>query len=91
MKVKALGRGVRAEQDVTPWVTLGLRYDYYTPDTALSDNQRHTFSGVAAVHVTTGLQLMLEFDAALDSAHAQGSAMATREIDTGSGVLQGRF
>ncbi len=86
-----LGFFLRAEQDATRWLTLGVRYDYYTPDTALPDNQRHTFSGVVAFHFTKNLQLMTEYDSAVDRIHPDGAATRTKTINSFSGVLQGRL
>lgn len=87
-----LGGFVRVEQDATRWLTLGVRYDYYTPDTSLPDNQRHTFSGVASFHFTKGLQLMTEYDSALDRIHPSTvAAPRTKTINTLSLVLQGRL
>lgn len=86
-----LGFFVRGEQDASKWITLGVRYDYYTPDTSFSDNQRHTFSGVLVLHFTKNLQLMSEYDTAIDRIHAAGITPKTRVIQTFSGVLQGRF
>jgi hypothetical protein len=47
---------IRVEQDFTRWFTLGLRFDYYTPDTSQSNNGRATYAAVGAVHVTRWLQ-----------------------------------
>jgi hypothetical protein len=87
-----VGGFVRVEQDATKWLTMGVRYDYYTPDTSIGDNQRHTFSGVAAVHFVKQLQLMLEYDSALDRIHPTSAATwRTKTINTLSLVLQGRL
>lgn len=89
---RELGGFIRVEQDATQWLTLGVRYDYYTPDTSIGDDQRHTFSGVAAVHFTKQLQLMTEYDSALDRIHPLNAGpWHTKTINTLSLVLQGRL
>jgi hypothetical protein len=82
---------IRVEQDITRWFTAGLRYDYYTPNSAQGTNGRDTFGAVAAWNVVNGLKLMAEYDHAVDNVHAPGAAAPSREIDTASGVLQARF
>ena len=82
---------VRLEQDITEWVTAGLRFDAYTTDRSLADNTRNTFGVVGVVHFTKGLQLMAEFDIADDDIHAQGQPVAHKNAHLGSFVLQGRF
>jgi len=82
---------VRVEQDITEWVTLGLRYDMYTPDSDQKNNARDTYSFVAATHFSKGVQLMLEFDHAIDNAHKSGAAAPSKQIETASAVLQARF
>ena len=82
---------IRVEQDFTRWATLGLRYDFYTPDSAIKNDGRDTYGIVGVVHFTRGLQLMAEYDHAIDNVHAAGTGAPSRHIDTGSGVLQARF
>jgi hypothetical protein len=82
---------VRAEQDLTAWATLGLRWDEYTPDTALSNDARDTFGIVAVAHFTPWLQMMLEYDHIIEHVHAPGTVAADAQIEMGSGVLQARF
>jgi hypothetical protein len=81
----------RVEQDFTRWFTLGLRFDYYTPDTARSNNGRATYAGVAAVHFTRWLQYMVEYDHSVDNVHAIGSKPPEKFYDVLSNVLQVRF
>ncbi len=81
----------RLEQDLSRWVTIGFRWDQYTPDTSQSDDARDTFGGVAVLHFTSWLQLMAEYDHAIDHVHARGLQAADQQIEIGSGVLQGRF
>ena len=82
---------VRIEQDVTEWVTLGARFDTYTPDDSIANNARDTYSFVAAVHFTKGLQWMLEFDHAIDNVHKANGVAPSKQIETLSNVLQVRF
>ena len=82
---------LRVEQDVTRWFTLGARYDFYSPDTAQKNNARDTYSFVAVVHFTRGLQLMAEVDHAIDNVHAPGKQAPSKQIESVSGVLQARF
>jgi hypothetical protein len=82
---------VRLEQDLTEWGTLGLRWDEYTPDTALSEDARDTFGVVGVVHMNRYLQVMLEYDHVIEHVHAPGTQAPNAQIEVGSGVLQGRF
>ncbi len=82
---------IRIEQDLTEWFTVGLRYDFYTPDAAQENDGRSTYSGVAVVHFTKGLQWMLEFDHAIDNVHVPGTTPPSKQIETLSNVVQARF
>jgi len=82
---------VRFEQDFSEWFTLGLRYDMYTPDSAQKNNARDTYSAVGVVHFTKGLQLMLEFDHAIDNVHRPGASAPSKHIETFSSVFQVRL
>ena len=81
----------RLEQDLSRWVTLGFRWDEYTPDTSQTDNARDTFAGVGVVHFTSWLQAMLEYDHVIDHVHARGTQATDQQIEIGSGVLQVKF
>jgi hypothetical protein len=81
----------RLEQDLTHWVTVGFRYDFYTPDTSQSNNGRTTYAGVAVVHFTSGLEYMVEFDHAVDDIHPSGASAPNRQVEQLSNVLQARF
>jgi hypothetical protein len=81
----------RIEQDLSRWVTIGVRWDEYTPDTSQSEDARDTFAGVLVAHFTPWLQLMAEYDHAIDHVHARGTQAQDAQIDVGSGVLQARF
>ncbi|HEY2518410.1 MAG TPA: porin [Polyangiaceae bacterium] len=82
---------VRVEQDLSQWATLGFRWDEYTPDTSISDNARDTFAVVGVAHFNAWLQLMLEYDHAIDHVHAAGKSATDKQYEIGSGVLQARF
>jgi hypothetical protein len=90
----------RIEQDFTHWFTLGLRFDYYSPndtvcagDPACSSvkSARATYAAVGAVHFTRWLQYMLEYDHSIDNVHAAGAPAPSKLIDVVSNVLQVRF
>ncbi len=85
------GLMLRFEQDLTHWVTLGARYDFYSPDTAQKNDGRDTYSFVAVVHFTKGLQWMFEFDYAIDNVHVPNAPPPSKYITTFSNVLQARF
>jgi hypothetical protein len=82
---------VRLEQDLSRWATLGVRWDEYTPDVSLGSNARDTFGVVGVSHFTPWLQLMLEYDHAIDHVHPTGAPAPNKLIDMGSAVLQARF
>lgn len=82
---------LRLEQDITRWVTLGIRYDFYSPDTAQKNDGRDTYSFVGALHFNAWLQWMIEFDHAIDNVHAPGAQAPSKQIETLSNVLQARF
>jgi hypothetical protein len=86
-----IGYFTRVEQDASRWLTFGVRYDAYTPDRSFSDDLRRTVSGVGVLHFTTKIQLMLEYDYAVDHVHAQGTPVLNKLFDTMSAVLQGKF
>jgi hypothetical protein len=88
---RELGGVVRVEQEVTKWVTLGVRYDAYLPDLEVSDNARQAFAGVFAFHFTKGLKSMLEYDVALDHIHEASAPASHKVISTLSTVFQARF
>jgi hypothetical protein len=81
----------RIEQDLGDWVTLALRYDFYTPDSAQKNDGRDTYGAVAVVHFTKGLQYMLEVDHAIDNVHQPGATPPSKQIESLSNVLQARF
>ncbi len=85
------GLMIRVEQELTEWVTLGARYDFYSPDTTLSNNARDTYSFVGILHFTKGLRLMVQFDHAIDNVHPATGTAPSKQIETLSTVLQARF
>jgi hypothetical protein len=100
-----LGGLVRIDQDLGRYFTLGARYDYYNADVSLDNDARHTISGVLALRLIPEMQthalgfydlnprvqVMLEYDHAIDTIRASGPQPDTKEIDTLSFVLQGRL
>ena len=82
---------VRLEQDLSEWATLGFRWDEYTPNVSLGQDARDTFGVVGVAHFTPWLQMMLEYDHAIDHVHPTGTPAPDRQIDMGSAVLQARF
>jgi hypothetical protein len=81
----------RVEQDFTRWFTLGLRFDYYTPDDSQSKNGRATYAVVGAAHFTRWLQYMLEYDHSIDNVRPLGARGPSKLVDVLSNVLQARF
>lgn len=86
-----LGGFVRVEQNFTKWSTLGLRYDVYTPELALKNNARNTYSVVGVAHFTEKMKLMLEYNYALDNIHLASGAALSKVIQQFSVVLQARM
>jgi hypothetical protein len=95
-----IGVLARIDQDLGRFLTLGVRYDYYNADINLDNDARHTISGVVALRLIPELQgrgfgprvqVMLEYDHAIDTIRASGPVPDTKEIDTLSFVLQGRL
>lgn len=87
-----IGGFVRLEQDITRWSTLALRWDYYSPDTSITNNARNTFAVVGVVHFTKQLQLMIEYNKFVDNVRASNTtAYPDKEGDVLSGVFQVRY
>jgi hypothetical protein len=87
-----IGGFARLEQDITRWSTLGVRWDYYSPDTSISNNARNTFGVVGVVHFTKQLQLMVEYNKFVDQVRASNSTpYPDKEGDLLSGVFQVRY
>jgi hypothetical protein len=97
-----LGALIRVDQEFGRWLSLGARYDWYSPDVNLSNDGRHTIGVVAALRllrdvqmwserIVPRVQVMLEYDHAIDTIRASGPQGSTKEIDSLSLVLQGRL
>jgi hypothetical protein len=91
-----LGAILRIEQDIRcacgePLLTVGLRYDFYSPDLSLDMNGRHTASAVVALHLGHFAQLMLEYDHVIDFIRPSGPIPPEKNIEVLSAVLQGQF
>ncbi len=89
-----IGGFARLEQDITRWSTLAVRWDYYSPDTSITNNARNTFAVVGVVHFTKQLQLMVEYNKFVDNVRNPSTSANTypdKEGDVLSGVLQVRY
>ncbi len=88
-----IGGFVRLEQDITRWATLGVRWDYYSPDTSITNSARNTFGVVGVAHFTRQLQLMVEYDKFVDNVRPEASkdVYPDREGDVLSAVFQARY
>lgn len=86
-----LGGFVRLEQELGEHLLVGLRYDFYTPDSAQAENQRDTYEALVAIRWTKGLMTVLEGSHAVDNVHKPGSAPASKHIETLSAMTQVRF
>ena len=97
-----LGALVRVDQEFGRWVSLGARYDWYSPDVNISNDGRHTIGVVAALRllrdvqmwsdrIVPRVQVMLEYDHAIDTIRPSGPQGPTKEIEMLSLVLQGRL
>lgn len=62
---------VRLEQDIGR-VTLGVRYDNYTPDGSELADSRNTIAAAAAHNLTRHARVLLEFDHIMDQVHPSG-------------------
>ncbi|MCW5833525.1 MAG: hypothetical protein KIS78_14070 [Labilithrix sp.] len=82
---------VRAEQDIKRHVTLGYRYDMYTPDTAIKNNARDTHAFLAVWKVSPNLRFMSELGWAIDNVHPFGAPAPSKHIVYFSNVLQAMF
>lgn len=82
---------LRVEQDLSPWLMAGYRYDMYTPDTAIKNNARDTHAFLAVVRFSQNLRWMNELGWAIDNVHETGTAPPSKHIVTYSSVLQAGF
>ncbi|MBX3197758.1 MAG: hypothetical protein KF894_06410 [Labilithrix sp.] len=82
---------VRAEQDIKRHVTLGYRYDMYTPNTAIKNNARDTHAFLAVWKVSPNLRFMSELGWAIDNVHPLGAPAPSKHIVYFSNVLQAMF
>src|SRR3984957_12613808 len=88
-----IGGFVRLEQDISRWSTLAFRWDYYSPDTSISNNARNTFGVVGVVHFTRQLQLMVEYNKFVDQIRptTMPNTYPDKEGDLLSAVFQVRY
>ncbi len=101
-----LGALGRVEQEFGRVVSLGARYDVYSPDVNAPNDMRHTIGAVVSFRIVPELtnpethimmdpriQVNVEYAHAIDTIRPSGIALSgdTKEIDTLSLVLQGRL
>lgn len=82
---------VRAEQELGEVPVVGLRYDTYTPDAAVSNNARDTFALTAALRIVEQLRVVLEGSYAIDDVHPRGAAPPSKHVLQLSLWMQGGF
>jgi hypothetical protein len=82
---------LRAEQDLSPWLMAGYRYDMYTPDTAIANNARDTHAFLTVVRFSQHLRWMNELSWAIDNVHPTGAPPPSKHIVAFSSVLQAGF
>lgn len=82
---------VRFEQDLSPWLMAGYRFDTYSPDTAVENNARDTHAFLAMVKFSPHLRWMNELNWAIDNVHAPNNLPPSKHIVAFSTVLQAMF
>jgi hypothetical protein len=82
---------VRVEQDLSPWLLAGYRFDTYSPDTAVKNNARDTHAFLAVVKFSPNLRWMNELTWAIDNVHAPDVPPPSKHIVSYSTVLQAMF
>lgn len=81
----------RVEQDIGRLFTAGYRYDYYSPQTSIKNNQRDTHAFLGVIRFSQNLRWMHELNWAIDNVHAFGTNAPSRHIVSYSTVLQAMF
>lgn len=82
---------VRVEQDLKRHVTLGYRYDMYTPDVTIKNNARDTHAWLAVWKISPNLRWMNELGWVIDNVHPAGTPPPSKHIVYFSTVLQAMF
>lgn len=82
---------VRLEQDLGRRVSLGYRYDMYTPDADLKDNARDTHAFLVVWKLSPNLRFMSELGWAIDNVHPSAATAPSKHIVYSSHVLQAMF
>jgi hypothetical protein len=82
---------VRLEQELTKWALAGFRYDTYSTDTSVKNNQRDTYTFMAGARFTKHLRLVNEASYAVDNMHAAGTPAPSMHIFGYTAWLQGSF
>lgn len=80
---------LRLEQDVTRWALGGFRYETYTPNTAIKNNARDTYTFMAGARFSKLLRFVNEVSWAIDNARPEGTAAPSMHIFQYTGWLQG--
>jgi hypothetical protein len=89
--VNERGLYVRVEQDLGKIPFAGFRYDMYTPDSAIKNNARDTYTLMAGVKFTKLLRIINEASYIVDNAHAGAVPPPSKHIFQYSLWMQGSF
>ncbi len=82
---------IRGEQHIGRYMQAGLRYNHYSPNTTVKNNQRDQYEVGFAVHPTKGLKVELEYALAIDNARPEGKPAPSKHISVISLWSQVRF
>lgn len=82
---------LRGEQELTRWGLAGFRFDTYTPESAIDNNGRDTYTLMAAARFSKYLRLVNEFSYAIDNIHPESTLAPSRHIFAYTAWMQGSF
>jgi hypothetical protein len=82
---------IRLEQDFGDHVFGGFRFDMYTPDIAIKNNARDTYTLMGGVKFTKLLRFVNEFSYIIDNAHVPSALPPSKHIFQYSFWMQGSF
>lgn len=82
---------VRAEQDLSKLLTVGYRYDMYTPNVSIANNARDTHAFIVVASFSQNLRWMNELGWAIDNVHPLGADAPSKHLVQFSSVLQAGF
>lgn len=85
------GLYARVEQDVTQWALAGFRFDTYTPDSAVENNARDTYTFMAGAKSHKLLRLINEASWIIDNVHVGTGSPPSKHIFQYTMWLQGSF